>query len=113
MSGKPYAPPALEDITLEQIATAILEVRRLRERVDELLGANTREVERRRRVEVAANGLLEVIRDPFGDITEARVAALRRAINACPRCGALSGEPCRTDNVAAALPTPHEERGQP
>lgn len=29
---------------------------------------------------------------------------------ACPQCGAAAGDPCRTANVQAALPTPHVDR---
>ncbi|HSC15408.1 MAG TPA: hypothetical protein VLI71_09845 [Gammaproteobacteria bacterium] len=108
---KPYAAPAIEDITLEQIANALLEVKRLRTRVEELLEANNRAVERRRLCEAAVTEALRLA-ELYGGWNPEDLAALRAVINACPVCHAQAGEPCRTENVRAALPIPHAERVQ-
>lgn len=103
----------LDDLTLGELADAVNELRRLRERVQDLLVANTREVERRRRVEDAADRVLSVLAE-WPTYLEADLSAalteLRGVIASCPICGAFGGLPCRTENVAAALPTPHPER---
>lgn len=95
----------LDDVTIGDLADAVLELRRLRAQVVELQDANTREVERKRQVIEAARYVLASI-DGFEGIKD----RLRHAINACPKCGAV--EPCRTDNVKAALPVQHAERRQ-
>lgn len=99
----------LDSMTLGQIADAVTELRRLREQVTQLQASGTREVERRRRLE---STLAEALRlaELYGGWNPEDLAMLRHAINACPACGSSGDEPCRTENVRAALPVPHEER---
>ena len=94
---------------LKTLADFVVERQRLREQVDQLQAANTREVERRRRVEEAARAVVD---EPVGGgVEHARaLEQLRFALNACPVCGAISGEPCKTGSVGAGLPVQHPER---
>ena len=97
---------ALDDLTLGQLADIVNEVRRLREQVTQLQAAGTREVERRRRFQSALTEALRLAM-LYGGWNPEDITALRTVLNACPVCHAQGGEPCRTENVGAALPIPH------
>jgi hypothetical protein len=105
----------LDDLRIGELADAILELRRLREQVTELQGANNREVERRRRLARIVRGVVKDLRaEPWEakTVLAARIA-LGAAVGACPRCGEMGDDPCRTENLRAALPSPHPERTVP
>jgi len=94
---------SLEDLTLGQLADAATELRELRRRLAELLAANTREVERRRRAELVVLDLFRVTEREYW-------AEDMKRLRWCPSCNALDADPCRTEETMTALPDQHAER---